>query len=111
MTKLQVFLGGAAAIATLALAGCGKNKAVVASQEYADKICGCKDVECAKKESEAFGKKAEELKDLRGSDADAKEIEAAMKKALDCSMKLALKDVPKEAAPADSAAGEKKEAK
>lgn len=96
MTKLQVVLGGSVMLATLALAGCGKNKAVVAAEEYTAKICACKDVECAKKESEAFGKKAEELKDVRGSDADAKAIEESMKKALDCSMKLALKDVPAE---------------
>lgn len=94
MTKLQTMLGGSAVVAVLALVGCGKNKAVVAMEEYADKVCACKDGECVKKEADAFAKKAEELKDAKGSDADAKAIEDAMKKALDCSMKIALKDVP-----------------
>jgi hypothetical protein len=94
MTKLQMVLGGSAVVAVFALAGCGKNKAVVATEEYSEKVCACKDADCVKKESEAFAKKAEEMKDAKGSDADAKAIEEAMKKALDCSMKVAMKDMP-----------------
>lgn len=94
MTKLQMVLGGSAMVAMFALVGCGKNKAVVATEEYAEKLCACKDADCAKKEGEAFAKKAEELKDAKGSEADAKAIEEAVKKALDCSMKIAMKDMP-----------------
>jgi hypothetical protein len=104
MTKLQTVLGGSAMVAMFALVGCGKNKAVVATEEYAEKICACKDAECAKKEGEAFAKKAEELKDAKGSEADAKAIEEAVKKALDCSMKIAMKDMP-------GAGGDKKDEK
>ncbi len=94
MTKLQMILGGSAVVAVFALVGCGKNKAVAATEEYAEKVCACKDADCLKKENEAFTKKAEELKDAKGSDADMKAIEEAGKKVVDCTMKITMKDVP-----------------
>ncbi len=84
MTKLHVVVGGCAVVAMFALVGCGKNKAVAATEELADKVCACKDADCVKKETDAYSKKREELKDEKGSEADAKALEEAYKKALDC---------------------------
>ncbi len=89
MTKLQGILGGSAVLAVLALAGCSKNKAVVFAEEYADKTCACKDADCVKRVSEEMGKKAGEMKDARGSADDAKLVESAMKRGVDCAAKLA----------------------
>ena len=84
MTKLHVVVGGCAVVAMFALVGCGKNKAVAATEELADKVCACKDAECVKRETETYSKKRDELKDEKGSEADAKAMEDAYKKALDC---------------------------
>lgn len=94
MTKLQMILGGSAVVAVFALTGCGKNKAVAFAEEYAEKMCACKDADCAKKVGEDMAKKADEIKDAKGSEADAKLVEEAMKKGMECSMKIAMKDMP-----------------
>ena len=94
MTKLQMILGGSAVVAVFALTGCGKNKAVAFAEEYSEKMCACKDADCAKKVGEDMAKKADEIKDVKGSESDAKLVEEAMKKGMDCSMKIVMKDMP-----------------
>ena len=50
--------------------------------------------ETVKKVGEDMSKKADEIKDAKGSEADAKLVEEAMKKGLECSMKIVMKDMP-----------------
>jgi hypothetical protein len=69
-----------------------KSPAVAASEAYATKVCKCKDADCVKDASDAFAKEAEKLRDVKGSEADARLIEAAVKRALDCSMKTIMKE-------------------
>jgi hypothetical protein len=88
MTRTKLFFGSMI-FALVALAGCGKNKLVKATEDYADKTCACKDMDCVKKETEAYSKVVDESKDSRGSDDDVKAIEAAGKKASDCVTKIA----------------------
>lgn len=112
MTQWKMLLGGSAIVAISALTGCGKNKLVEATEQYADKICACKDLDCTKKESEAYGKVLETHKDAKGTDDDIKAMEAAGKKALDCTTKLAsaaMKDAEKGAGGGAEKKEEKKE--
>jgi hypothetical protein len=105
MTRTKLFFG-TMILATVALAGCGKNKLVKATEDYADKTCACKDMDCVKKETDAYGKVVDESKDSRGSDDDVKAIEAAGKKASDCITKLATAGA---GAPADKKEDKKEE--
>lgn len=88
MKSLQLTLGALSIVGLLFTTGCGKNKAVVAAEDFATKACACKDAVCAMNAAVAFTAKAEEHKDARGSEADIKAINVASDKATACIAKL-----------------------
>jgi hypothetical protein len=63
-------------------------EAVAVTRAYAERICACDTPACAKEASEAFAAEAERFRDTKGSEADARDIEASVKKALACSERI-----------------------
>jgi hypothetical protein len=75
--------------ALLALPACKGGEVVAKTKEFTDKICACKDMDCAQKVTEEMQKWAEENKDAQGTESQAKEIEAETKRLTECMTKLA----------------------
>jgi hypothetical protein len=83
---------GASLVGVLFLSlGCGASEAAKKMEEWADKVCACKDMDCIQK----VQKEQEEWISKNGqahagaSEADAKKVEAATKKMTDCVTKIA----------------------
>jgi hypothetical protein len=75
---------GTLAVSALLFAGCGKNEAVKAAEEWADAVCKCKDADCAMKASLDGAEKLKKFRDAKGTKADAEAIMKATKKAQEC---------------------------
>jgi hypothetical protein len=74
----------ASMLSVLALGGCGKNKAVKATEDLADAVCACKDIACA---GETAKKGQEELMgmlDEKGTQSDLDAIMEATKRMQKC---------------------------
>ncbi len=88
MKALKIVIASLSLSALVLAAGCGKNKAVKATEDMADAVCKCKDMACA---TEAVNKGTAELmkyKDEKGTESDAKAIQAASEKMAKCMAKL-----------------------
>lgn len=62
--------------------------AVAAVRRYERRVCACADASCAQQATDDFSAEVERFKQTKGSDADARDIEESMKRALDCNMRL-----------------------
>ena len=81
--------------AVLFLAGCGKNKSVLAMEEFAEKTCACKDAKCLadlSKDQAAMTKATQENPPT--SEGDAKAYAAASTKMVECQTKIAMSGMP-----------------
>lgn len=66
----------------------GENPFVRMTDKYAKAVCACETVACAKKATEDYGKRVDEMKDEKGTEDDVKRIEKAGEKAKKCMEKL-----------------------
>jgi hypothetical protein len=89
--------------ALLALPACKGGEVVAKTKEFTDKICACKDMDCAQKVTKEMQEWAEQNKDAQGTESQAKEIEAETKRMGECMTKLA------SGAAAEAAGGDAKE--
>ena len=88
MKSLQLTIGALSVAGLILITGCGKHKAVTAAEDYATKVCACKDAKCATEAMAAYAAKAKDLKDATGTDADIKAILDADTKATACIAKV-----------------------
>jgi hypothetical protein len=75
----------------LLAAGCGKNKAVKATEDLADEVCACKDVQCAMDAAKRGTEKLMGMMDEKGTESDVDAIKAATKRMQDCMRDIAKK--------------------
>jgi ABC-type glutathione transport system ATPase component len=76
----------------LGASGCGKSKALLATEEYEKSACACKDATCV---TEASKKYAESAKDMStASSGEAEAITKATTNAASCATKAAMAGVP-----------------
>lgn len=90
MLTWRTILGATILSGSLAAAGCGENKAVKAAREMADAVCACKDVACAQKAaSDGTDRLLKVAETARGTESDAKKIEAQTERSTKCLRALA----------------------
>ena len=77
---------------TLAAAGCGPSKALLAAQEYEKAACACKDATCATDASQKFAARASDMASASSSETDA--ITKATSAASQCVTKAAMAGIP-----------------
>jgi hypothetical protein len=80
MKKLLV----ASTLSALFLLGCGKNKAVKASEDMADAVCACKDLQCAMEAAKKGQQELMGMLDEKGTQSDVDAIKDATKKMQSC---------------------------
>ena len=66
------------------LSGCGKHQAVKELEAIAEKVCACKDRDCAREEWKATLPVIEKYRDEKASDSDLKAINAAGARMKEC---------------------------
>jgi hypothetical protein len=79
------------ALGVFLLGGCGKNKAVQFTEDLANEVCACKDVQCAQDVVKKGADKMMEFKDEKGTESDLKAIQAASEKMQECMKKMTAK--------------------
>jgi hypothetical protein len=76
---------GTLVFGALLAGGCGKSAGLKAIEEMADKVCACKDAECAQKVmTEAFAKN----KDTKAKKSEEEALKKATMRAMECAAKM-----------------------
>ncbi len=83
-----LFLGALMAFAT----GCGKSKALEATEEYEKATCACKDVACITAAAKKYGESSKEMAGAKSGEAEA--ITKAATNAGQCATKVTMASIP-----------------
>ena len=83
-----LFLGALMALST----GCGKSKALEASEEYEKAACACKDVACITAATKKYGESSKDMATAKSSEAEA--ITKSATAAGQCVTKVSMASIP-----------------